>query len=206
METTIKYKVLFNNGKKGSIKVDYDCPDFENIQKEPIQIGSELISTDITIEQQIDEWVSEFDKRDLMDSNDIMIIFNWDVISAKTKESPKTNIIVKERTLTQSELVGLFVQSAPMSDELKIEFIAVYKELKPVIKDLKFDKQIDLTFKSLNIGMKAASQAYRYITEFSKTMSDMKSDGYKSIEYGKTIFDSDKMIEDVKNKALENLK
>ena len=28
MKTTIKYSVLFHDGKKGKIKVDYKCPDF----------------------------------------------------------------------------------------------------------------------------------------------------------------------------------
>jgi hypothetical protein len=204
MKTTVKYKVLFNSGKKGTIKVDYDCPDFEHINGTPITVGSEILSTDVSIEQQIDEWVSSFDKRNLMDSHDIMLIFDWKIVSAKPKETNK-NIIVKERSLTQSELVGLFVISAPMSDELKKEFAAVYSELKTTIKDLSFDKQIDITFKSLSVGMKAASEAYRYINDFMKSMDNVKTDDHKNISWGETIFDKDRMLDDVRNGTKKNV-
>lgn len=207
MKTTIKYKVLYYHGGMGEIKVDYDCPDFSDIEVEPLVLnGKQVTDGHIhTIESQIDEWVGEFDKKEWMNSNDIMTIFDWQVVSAKSKESPNINLVVKEKKLTQSEMVGLFVQMSSMSDDLKLEFIAVYKELKPTIKNLKFDKQIDITFKGLNIGMKAASQAYKYISEFSKTMSDMKTDDYKSISWGETIFDKDKMLDDAKDTTIKKL-
>jgi hypothetical protein len=77
--------------------------------------------------------------------------------------------------------------------------------MKPAIKNLKFDKQIDLTFKGLSIGMKAASQAYKYITEFSKTMGDMKTDDYASISYGERIVDRTAMLDTARNKTLEKI-
>lgn len=205
MKAIVKYDVLFYNGEKGTVRETYDCPDFENIGPQKIVINGEEISDDYinTIESQIDEWISEIDKRDLMNSRDIAIIFNWEIISAKSETNK--NIIAKERKLTQSELVGLFVKMSPMSDELKTEFVAVYRELKPSIKNLKFDKQIDITFKGLNIGMKAASQAYKYISEFSKTMSDMKSEDYKSISWGETVFDKSRMLDDVREKTNQNI-
>jgi hypothetical protein len=184
MKATIKYKVLFCSGKKGTIKVDYECPDFEHIDKEPIIIGTEVITTDISVEQQIDEWVASFDKTDLMYSNDIMIIFNWDIVSAKPKDVNK-NIIVKQRILTQSEMVGLFIKHANMTEDLKTEFIAVYSNLKSTIKNLKFDKQIDITFKSLNIAMMASKEAYRSQIEILKNGLSVYE---KQISYGKTNY------------------
>lgn len=205
MKATVKYDVLFYNGERGTVRETYDCPDFEDMGPQQVVINGEKISDEYnnTIENQIDEWVSDLDKRDLMNSRDIAIIFNWEIISAK-KETTK-NLIIKERKLTQSELVGLFVKMSPMSDELKTEFVAVYKELKPSIKNLKFDKQIDITFKGLNIGMKAASQAYKYINEFSKTMSDMKTEDYKSVSWGETVFNKKKMLDDAKEKTTKKL-
>jgi hypothetical protein len=207
MKTTIKYDVIFYDGNKGKLKADYECPDFEDMDIAPLILNGKQVSDGHinTIEMQIDEWVGEFDKKEWMNSNDVMIINDWEVVNARSESEPKTNLVIREKKLTQSEMVGLFVQMAPMSDDLKLEFIAVYKEMKPVIKNLKFDKQIDLTFKGLSIGMKAASQAYKYITEFSKTMSDMKTDDYKSISWGETIFDKDKMLGDTRNKTLEKI-
>jgi hypothetical protein len=207
MKTTIKYDVIFYDGNKGKLKVDYDCPDFEDIDIAPLILNGKHVSDGHTntIEMQIDEWVGEFDKKEWMNSNDVMIINDWEVVSARTESEPKTNLVIKEKKLTQSEMVGLFIQMAPMSDDLKLEFIAVYKEMKPAIKNLKFDKQIDLTFKGLSIGMKAASQAYKYITEFSKTMGDMKTDDYASISYGERIVDRTAMLDTARNKTLEKI-
>lgn len=205
MKAVVSYEVLFYNGEKGTIKETYECPDFEEIGPESVVINGEIVSTEYTnpVENQVDEWISGLDKRELMEARDIAIIFNWKIVSAKTETGQ--NLIPKERALTQSELVGLFVQMSSMSDDLKLEFIAVYKELKPSIKNLKFDKQIDITLKGLNIGMKAASQAYKYISEFSKTMGDMKTSDYKSISFGETIFDKDKMLADASEKTITKL-
>jgi hypothetical protein len=207
MKTKIKYEVLFYDGKKGHVNVNYDCPDFQDIENDPFVLDGKKIAdaSTTTVKDQIDEWVHDLDKRDIMDKHDISIIFNWEVISAKSKETPKMDLIQREKKLTQSELVGLFVQNAPMSEDLKVEFVAVYKELKPSIKDLKFDKQIDLTFKGLKIGMKAATEAYKYINEFSNTMRGMKTDDYKSISWGKTIFDKEKMLDDARGKTVKKL-
>ena len=197
MKTTIKYKVLFHDGKKGNVKVDYDCPDFTDKEIAPLILNGKKVSDGhtYTVEMQIDEWVGEFDKSDLMNEKDIMMIFDWKVVSAKAKENPNTNLIVKPQTLTQSEMVGLYVQMAPMSEELKTEFIAVYSEMKPTIKDLKFDKQIDITFKSLGVGFKAAQEAYRYLTDYQKALNQIDSKSWVTTTNGRTTYDKDKLRE-----------
>lgn len=103
METTIKFKVIKNDGKKKSIKVTYkDCPDFieeikiANFAKHPTKDGwlqvtyneSDIIESDSEqakivekIEDQIDEWVESFDKALWMDDNDVMVILTWEVVS-----------------------------------------------------------------------------------------------------------------------------
>ena len=197
MKTTIKYSVLFHDGKKGKLKVDYECPDFVDEAVPPLILNGKQVSDGHTntVEMQIDEWVGEFDKTDLMNEKDIMLIFDWVVASAKAKNNPNTNLIVKPQTLSQSEMVGLYVQMAPMSEELKTEFIAVYSEMKPTIKDLKFDKQIDITFKSLGVGLKAAQEAYRYLTDYQKALNQIDSKSWVTTTNGRTTYDKDKLKE-----------
>jgi len=197
MKTTIKYKVLFYDGKKGKIKVDYDCPDFTDEEIGPLILHGKKVSDGhtYTIEQQIDEWVNEFDKKVWMEANDVMIIFDWKVVSAKHAEAPQTNLIVKPQKMTQSEMVGLYVQMAPMSEELKKEFIAVYAEIKPAIEKLPFDKQIDITFKGLGVGFKAAQEAYRYLTEYQKALNVVDSKSWVTTVNGRTTYDKDKLKE-----------
>ena len=207
MKTTIKYKVLFHDGKKGKIKVEYDCPDFEDREIAPLVLHGKQLSDGHThtIEQQIDEWVGEFDKSEWMRDNDVMIIFDWKVVSAKAESAPNTNLVVVKPKMTQSEMVGLFVEMSPMSDELKLEFIAVYSEMKPTIKDLKFDKQIDITFNSLGVGFKAAKEAYRYMTEYQRSLNEIDSKLWISTTNGRTTYDKDKLNEIARSKTLEKM-
>lgn len=197
MKTTIKYKVLFYDGKKGKIKVDYDCPDFTDEEIEPLVLNGKKVSDGhtYTIEQQIDEWVNEFDKKDWMEDNDVMMIFDWKVVSAKAESALQTNLVVKPQKLSQSEMVGLYVQMAPMSEELKTEFIAVYAEIKPAIEKLPFDKQIDITFKGLGVGFKAAQEAYRYLTDYQKALNQIDSKSWVTTTNGRTTYDKDKLRE-----------
>lgn len=197
MKTTIKYKVLFYDGKKGKIKVDYDCPDFGDEEIEPLVVNGKKVSDGhtYTIEQQIDEWVNEFDKKDWMEENDVIMIFDWEVVSAKVESAPQTNLVVKPQKLSQSEMVGLYVQMAPMSEELKTEFIAVYAEIKPAIEKLPFDKQIDITFKSLGVGFKAAQEAYRYLTEYQRALNVVDSKLWITTANGRTEYDKNKLRE-----------
>ena len=195
MKTTIKYKVLFYDGKKGKIKVEYDCPDFADEEIEPLVLKGKQVSDGhtYTIEQQIDEWVNEFDKKDWMEANGVMMIFDWKVASAKAESAPQTNLVVKPQKLSQSEMVGLYVQMAPMSEELKTEFIAVYAEIKPAIEKLPFNKQIDITFKGLGVGFKAAQEAYRYLTEYQRALNVIDSKLWITTKNGRTEYDKVKL-------------
>ena len=201
MKTTIEYKVLFYDGNKGELKAKYECPDFEDIEIEPLILNGKQVSEGHTntISMQIDEWVGEFDKSEWMRSNEVMMIFDWEVISAKSKSLPNTNLVIKEKKLSQSEMVGLFVQASPMSDELKTEFIAVYSEMKPSIKNLHFSKQIDITFNSLTVGLKAAIEAYKYLTRYQKTLNEVDSKSWITHNNGRTTYDRDKLNQIVKS-------
>jgi hypothetical protein len=116
-----------------------------------------------------------------MYENDIEIIFDWIILS----KNLNNKIELKQKKLTQSEMVGLFIKEANMTEDLKTEFIAVYSNIKSSIKDLKFDKQIDITFKSLNVAIMACSEAYKSQI---KILKDGLSVYEKKISYGKTNY------------------
>lgn len=202
MEVKIKYSILTYGGKKTSKVETYKtCPDFEVIKNEPINLGGELIPTDVTVADQIDEWVSSFDKKLWMDINDIQTIFDWKIVSAQSK-----NLIVKQKSLTHSEMVGVWLNLVEGSEEFKANFIAVYSELKPAIKGLKYELQIDITLKSISLGVKSAINAYESLKDYQKFLDNINLDEYKSISYGKTSYNFDKIKEDFNNSLTKKLK
>lgn len=203
MKVKIKYSVLTYEGKKTSKTQIYDnCPDFEAYKGEPLILSGKQVTEgfDYTIEYQVDKWVEEFDKKDWMEENDVQIIFDWKVVSAKVQSK---ELIVKQKTLTQSEIVGLWLEMVEMSDGLKANFVAVYSEMKPVIKDFKFDKQIDITMKGLSVGFKSTINVYDSIKQFQAGLDKIKLDDYKTISFGKTSYNLEKVKENINNSLTE---
>lgn len=181
MEIKIKYSVLFTNGKKSFIFQNHTCPDFKNKKKPLTLITGQTFDFETSIEEQVDDWVLDLDKTQFMYENDIEIIFDWIILS----KNLNNKIELKQKKLPQSEMVGLFIKEANMTEDLKTEFIAVYSNIKSSIKDLKFDKQIDITLKSLNVAMMASSEAYKSQI---KILKDGLSVYEKKISYGKTNY------------------
>lgn len=163
MKAKVRFKVVLNNGTIKKLTVEYNCPNFNVIE------GGVFLNhkcSNISIKEQIDSWVSDINKKDWMEENDVSTIIDWEVVD-NNSSLPANNF-----KLTNSEMVGLWLKNSNMSDGLKNEFIAVYKEMKPTIKNLKFDKQIEITFKSLNVGFSAASQAYKSLDDIRKEVRE----------------------------------
>lgn len=205
MEVKIKYNVLTYEGKTTTKTVTYDnCPDFESYKGKPLILEGKQLTEgfDYTVEYQVDKWVEEFDKWDWMEENDVQIIFSWEVVSAK-KESK--NLIVKEKNLTQSEMVGLWLKLSDTSEEYKANFIAVYSEMKSTIKDLKFEKQIDVTMKAMGVGIESAINVYKRLDDFDKALKHIKLDDYSSIKNGVVVYDKEKRDKDIEDFIKNNI-
>jgi hypothetical protein len=107
-----------------------------------------------------------------------------------------SNIINPEKKSKLEEDISTNLENKLENEsELKTEFIAVYSEMKPSIKDLKFDKQIDITFKSLGVGFKAAQEAYRYLSDYQKALNQIDSKSWVTTTNGRTEYDKDKLRE-----------
>lgn len=183
MKITVKFDVLYYDGKKGKIKADYECPDFETIVYDCIFKKGEKIT--VTPQEQADDWVSTFDKSEWMNENDIHLIFNWEITSCKvlvvepivkgvsvvlkTKE-----LVVKAPTLTQSEMVLLLLEQIKMDEKMKHDFIAVYQEMKGAISNLKFDKQFNIVMKAMGVAYTASIATLDHLEEFKNNLNKDK--------------------------------
>ena len=232
MKTTIKFQVILSNGKKCSIRKMYDdCPDFVELTKSFNVLNKQTDdnlskvtfvqdeTSDhekhqyiITVEEQIDDWISELDKSSFMRYNDINTIFTWSIVSwsgnIDSSNSKKSLVLVntsKER-LTNNQMVELFLKTENngLSQELVNDFIAVYERLKPTLKGIKWDKQIPIVFESMTIAYKSASNALSNLSEFSKSLDNVQlKEHYKKTGNGKFDYDKDSILEEASTKRLE---
>lgn len=172
MKTKIKYDVLYYDGRRGKKTVEYDCPDFEEkIFKKFFHIDLPEPIT-VTVEKQIDSWVGEFDKAVWMNENDIDIIFNWKVVSAKTTKS-NVELIVSQKKLSNEDLIKIF--TTMIEDErIRLDFIAVYSKMKPVIKDFHYEKQINIVMASQSVGYQSVIASFGRLDEMGRERKNEK--------------------------------
>jgi len=173
VETKIKYDVLTYEGKRKKITQKYDVPDFEEIRgksflaevyAEKLGINKEYV---ITVEEQIDEHIAGIDKAAFMDENEIHIIFNWVVVSAKkiVKGAPNVELVIKPAQPTEDDLVKLFLEVWQVPEKLKIDFAAVYMKMKPTLKGLKLERKIDVVISSMSVAYTSVTATFDRLNE-----------------------------------------
>jgi len=181
MEIQAKFSVLFYNGKKGTKKQKYDCPDFEDIITPSfLEKGKTLNYTAV---EQADNWLSEINKKEWMEANDIQIIFDWEIISCKQKVIAVSNtevalgnaeskeLVLKAKKLSNTEIVEIYVNTF-IPEELKNDFAAVYETMKEEIKSMNYKKQINLVMAGIKVAYKSASNVYDRLEEFDKKLKE----------------------------------
>lgn len=174
MKVKVKYEVIKEGAKKFST-ITHEIPDLQPLTVKVILNGEEVTLT-TSIEKEVDDYISDMDKSVLMYENDWMLIINWKILQEIPKQKKVKNRFPSfethsyeklNRKLSQSELVALFiVTQSTFTEELRNDFVACYKEQFENIKDLKFNKQIDIVFKSMAIGYKSVTNAFTELNNF----------------------------------------
>lgn len=192
MKLKVKFKVLYWSSGKKSTKIHTynDCPDFEDIV-----FNSKIINSEMTISalDQADEWVLNIDKKGWMDSNDIQIIFDWEILSCikdvvvKATETnlsvvnvTKKELVIKEKKLSNSEVVAMYVTDF-LPCELKDDFIAVYGSMKESIKSLHYEKQIEIVDAGMKVAYKSANNVFDRLNEIKNQVELEYSEKKKKI-------------------------
>lgn len=169
MKAIVKHDVLFYNGRRGKINQTFIVPEFEEKITDSIIFKGEKVKT--TILEQVDDFISEIDKKDFMEENDIQIIYNWEIISCKVEsekitstsglilKNKSTEIVLKSKKKSNSEIVQIFATEI-LEDKLKDDFISVYSSMKSSIKSLNYKKQIEIVFDGMKVAYKSAHNVY----------------------------------------------
>lgn len=165
METKIKYDVLTWDGKRRKITKTHIVPDFEEIRGKSFlaEVYAEKLGIDkeyvVTIEDQIDEHIAGIDKRPFMDENEIEIIFDWQVVSAKKQDAGKAaqELILKPAKTTDEDMIKMFLELWQVPEKLKIDFAAIYMKMKHTLKGLNIERQIEVVISSMSVAYTSAT-------------------------------------------------
>ena len=145
MKTKVKFKAISHQGEVVYFTHEFEHPDFE--VKPPSEfLGVKLPET--TIESQVIDWLDSQDKKSLMYDKDVYGIIDYWI---PTK--------VKKQTLVDC------LKSLNLSEQIYIDMLAVYKEIKPTLKGMKVEKKVSVLLSHLGVGYSASGVAYDNITK-----------------------------------------
>lgn len=145
MKQKINFKALTYRGKLVRFTKMYDLPDFKVIPPSKIK---GVIFQEISIESQIMAWLDEQDKEKLMIERDLGVILDYEV---SKKREPKPTLVD-------------YLKQDNLSEQVLTELLAIYSEIRPVLKGKTITTQVEILFSHLDIGCKAASTAYQRIS------------------------------------------
>lgn len=184
MNIKVRYSVLFYDGKKGSKTQNLECPYFEEFVQPCTIFG--LGDLTITVMEQVDDWVSQQDKKEFMDSNDIQIIFDWEITSIIATESEASSskamtatgsknreLVVKHKKLSKSQIIQHFA-SMLENEKMKADFLGVYIKMKSSISSLSYEKQIEVVLSGMGVAYASAINVYDRLAQFDKELAESK--------------------------------
>jgi hypothetical protein len=203
MKSLLKIKIIgreYRTMRKKTITKKLTCDHmiFTDITLPAIQIGEKgkghvLPETILTAKAQADEWVSsqvEFLRGVIYDpQHDLGCIENWEIV-AITNFNTDGSIMHNQADKLSQEAVEVakpaedplqyFMQKIPdlsshVSDELILNFAAVYQEMKTSIAGLSKIRQFNIVLASLSVGTKAGTVVCERITSILKEKPKRKT-------------------------------
>lgn len=173
---------------KISFKENIVCDgiNFIDKQTEPFDINGKKIilpSYTITAKQQADEWVSnqsDFLKNLIHNpKRELNCILNWEVIKIENEDEKGVKSFPiaihkkenKQNKLSELEIIKLVfiklgeLKNDSFDDDFITNFIHVFSEINPSLKGLDIYKKINVTLSAMGVGFKAASTAYKRMSD-----------------------------------------
>jgi hypothetical protein len=183
MKTLIKFKCLDLRGNIVYIKKKYEHPEFKDETFSSllgIELGREITTT---AESKIVDWLDEQDKRDLMIDNDIHCIIDYSIVKKRAKKETRVTVVEKEsnQLFEICEILNrCFDDNSENKDRIIADFLVCYDKMKDSLKGLKVDKQMSIVFSSIGVAYESASNAYKHISNYGKTMDTMYEENKKA--------------------------
>jgi hypothetical protein len=173
--TTFKLKLkAITNGPATltDLTVDVTIPiSFKEKTHQLSKIDKRLSGTTTeTIEQQILSYIDDTPSivRNIMDEHDLYQVIDYEVVKEKKPKAKKPAIkLWSEKSGLMPEVISIFdstCKDEKLNEQLKHDFIAVYKEMKETIGDLPIHKQIEIIFKTIGVGYMAQTEAYKKLS------------------------------------------
>jgi len=112
----------------------------------------------LSVENQLDNYLNDLDKSDLMEDNDFYCLIDWELKRLSKKETP----------LEKREWIVNVFKQADSSETLMNDFLSIYQQIYHKIKNISSDKQFDRVIEILGFGIRHTTEVLKDLTEFQR--------------------------------------
>lgn len=160
MERKVKFKIVTYRGENRTITRTITFPDYEPIVSKLVITGiPEIDESPISIEDQMIDWLDEWDKTQFMLDNDIGSILDYWIIPEEKCQSLTT---VEDQRDTFYVYLDLYRDQA--SEQVINDLSLSYERMKDSIKTFHPNKQIKIVADAVQLAYAAQSAAYKSIS------------------------------------------
>ena len=168
MNITVLYKCLdYHCLKHKVIKVKYLCPNFTVIDNSFLNdyLPKEL-HRNIGIEEQVDDWVLNLDKSNILIDNDLHCIVDWTILINNSNEKVKPKLSKKEQ-------VFILAKKLITNEKMLNDFAAIYGKMFNSIKKRSAVQQFEIVISAYNVSLKAVSNTYQDIIDYNQKLNSL---------------------------------
>lgn len=151
----VKFKAIGLRGEPIRFTQKIECPDFQEIETETNKyidqrfIDEGIINSKITVEEQQEEWLSDFDKWSIIVEKDIDSIVDWAIIRKKKK--------VNYEEIKFEALKTKLLEIWSNQPDRVADFLSIYQEMFPKIKRFSLIKRFEIVLQSYIVATKATA-------------------------------------------------
>lgn len=126
-------------------------------------------------ENQMMEWLDDYDHWDWMVDNDIALILNYEIV--KDKPKPKTltlhNMKVKENTFLG--YVAKEFNSVDVGEQVIVDFLATYAVMKKEVDRLPYPRRMSILIQAQKLGYSTSRNSLEGVLKYMQDLSKQKS-------------------------------
>ena len=151
MQVKIEYRAINYHGQQVTDIVEHEVPEFEektvtlNLRSDGRDVPH---SFEVTVDQQVMEYLDDIDKRAMMDDREWMAILDYSMYREEAKE---------EKLVLMKSLIDEFTEV----DDLRASLYVAYAKMYDTIKDMKMVDQLSIIASSLGLALESQTYVYQ---------------------------------------------
>ena len=166
MKHRVKFKAITYRGEVVNKTVKVDGPEFKEYS-EVLNINGKEYPFNITVEDQLIDWLDATDKTDIMTQNDWYTILDYKV-SRKIIKQTKAEKLEAFKAMVETYFDPSFEHAVKLRDDFMVTYIKMFDK----IQTLSAEQQFIIVMGTLDTAYTAQTEAYKHTIKLIQATND----------------------------------